>query len=76
MNVFEEAEMELGCEPDELFGTFPAQFVSRVTCPTNHENLTPHQKWDIGRWYWTCNDCYNRVSNQFVTDRMRESGNE
>lgn len=40
-----------------------------------HENVIPHQVWDTGSWYWTCSDCYNRVSNQYVTDRMREREN-
>lgn len=32
MDVFEEAEMELGLEPGELAGTFPADFVEKVLC--------------------------------------------
>lgn len=41
----------------------------------NHEDLVPHVTWDTGHWYWTCNTCYSHVSNQWVTDRMRENEN-
>ena len=72
MDIFEEAEMELGCEPGELVGTFPARLVDKATC--QHDNLTPHRTWDTGQWYWTCNGCYEHISNQWVTDRMRNNG--
>ncbi len=70
MDIFD-AEMELGLEPGELSGTFPAEFVKRVSC--KHDALTPHRKWDSGSWYWTCNDCYNIIPNRWVTDKMREA---
>lgn len=71
MDIFEAAEMELGCEPGELAGTFPAEFVDKVTC--RHQDVTPHRTWDTGIWYWTCDFCYERISNQIITDRMRAS---
>lgn len=70
MDIFEEAEMELGLEPGELEGTFPSGFVGYVKC--GHEDVTPHRKWDSGTWYWTCNDCYETIKNSVITDRMRE----
>lgn len=41
----------------------------------NHKHLIPHRVWDTGSWYWTCSDCYIRVDNQWVTDKMREAEN-
>lgn len=73
MDIFEEAEMELGMDPGELRSTFTNDIVDMLEC--GHENLIPHRNWASGKWTWSCSDCYIMLPNQWVTDRMREREN-
>jgi hypothetical protein len=68
VDIFSEADMELGCEPGELVGTFPTSFINKVIYRNGRKLskdgrdykvvLGHHWNFMSGDWYHgICNDC-------------------